>query len=329
MRSRKLTPSSQFAASTQVYPSVRRAAGAIAPAALCVASLVSVLVLSGCGKPASDSVEVAPGVTFHRDAKQGVQLLDIDLTVAQLRPVVVAAHVENRHGNFVGDAKTVREWASERGAIGGINGGFFGDTYDQVGRRKQIVQLAVVDGKVIAPGSSLISGSSSTGERYTRSAVGFMANGTPEMVWGSGTAKTGPRRRSGPNSPEAPQPWRVEQAVACGPRLFTGGIRRLTHREERLNSPGKLARAFIAFDHENGVPRHLILGRADAMEFSHVADFLATYFPDTHGTTPREAMCLDGGPSAQIVYRDPTSGTLADAEPTGVQVPTAILLVPR
>ena len=139
----------------------------------------------------------------------------------------------------------------------------------------------------------------------------------------------GPRRRSEPNSPEGSQPWAVQEAVACGPRLFAGGIRRLTHREERLNSPGRLARAFVAFDYENGAPRHLVLGRADAMEFTHIADYLASYFPDAHGTTPREAMCLDGGPSAQVVYRDPQSGKLTDAEPTGVFVPTAILLVPR
>lgn len=274
-------------------------------------------------------VEVAPGITFRRDVKSGVQLLDVDLAVAQLKPIVVAEKVDNHKGNFVGNAKTVREWADQRGALGGINGGFFGDTYDQFGRRKQIVQLAVVDGKVVAPGSAIPSKSESSGDRYTRSAIGFSASGTPDMVWGTGTAKTGPRRRSDPNSPEESQPWNVPQAVACGPRLFAGGIRRLTHREERLNSPGRLARAFVAFDYENGVPRHLVLGRADAMEFSHVADFLAAYFPEAHGSTPREAMCLDGGPSAQVVYRDPKSGTLTDAEPTGVLVPTAILLVPR
>jgi hypothetical protein len=321
-----LTPSNLLAT---VQTHRRQAAGAIAPAALSVVGLLGILLLTGCRQAPPEVIEVAPGITFHRDTKQGVELLDIDLAVAQYRPVVVADKVDNHKGNFVGDARTVREWAERRGAIGGINGGFFGDTYDQIGRRKQIVQLAVMDGKVVAPGSVIPSKSLTYGDRYVRSAIGFAANGTPDMAWGTGTTKTGPRRRSAPNSPEESVPWNVQQALACGPRLFAGGVRRLTHREERLNSPGKLARAFVAFDQESGVPRHLILGRADAMEFSHIADYLATYFPDNHGTTPREAMCLDGGPSAQVVYRDPTTNTLTDAEPTGVRVPTAILLVPR
>lgn len=307
----------------------RQSAGAIAPAVLCAVSLLGALLLAGCDQTPPNTVTVAPGVTFRRDIKHGVQLLDIDLAVARCRPIVVAEKVDNHGGNFVGNAKTVREWAEQRNAIGGINGGFFGDTYDQSGHRKQIVQLALVDGEVVAPGSVIRSKSAAAGDRYTRSAVGFTASGMPEMTWGTGTVKAGPRRRSDPNSPEESQPWSVSQAVACGPRLFTGGVRRLTHREERLNSPGKLARAFVAYDYENGVPRHLVLGRADAMEFSNVADFLSSYFPDAHGTTPREAMCLDGGPSAQVVYRDPKSGALTDAEPTGVLVPTAILLVPR
>jgi hypothetical protein len=43
---------------------------------------------------------------------------------------------------------------------------------------------------------------------------------------------------------------------------------------------------------------------------------------------PRDALCMDGGPSAQIAYRDPDSARTVDAEPTGVMVPVAILLVP-
>ena len=116
-------------------------------------------------------------------------------------------------------------------------------------------------------------------------------------------------------------------AVACGPRLFVRGTQRITAREERLNSPGKLPRAFAAYDLMDGKPRHFVLGRADAMEFADVADFLKTYFQRTHGTGPQDALCLDGGPSAQLVYRE--HGTLHDAEETGVLVPTAILLLPK
>ena len=70
-----------------------------------------------------------------------------------------------------------------------------------------------------------------------------------------------------------------------------------------------------------------MLGRADAAEYEDVANFLEDYFRRRHGAQVEDAMCLDGGPSAQLVYRD-TDGALRDAEPTGVRVPTAILLLP-
>jgi hypothetical protein len=63
------------------------------------------------------------------------------------------------------------------------------------------------------------------------------------------------------------------------------------------------------------------------MEFTDVATYLTDYFARAHQSSPREAMCLDGGPSAQLVYR--ANGALVDVEPTGVLVPTAILLVPN
>jgi len=250
----------------------------------------------------------------------------VDLASADVQPVVVAAKVERRGNNFIGDAKTVREWADEYGAVGGMNAGFFGDTYDQVGRRKQIVQLAVVDGKTLAPGARMQS-SRTPGETYLRSAVGF-GEDRPSMTWATGNIKNVLRRHDGgPLNQSDGMPWNVKWAVACGPRLFADGRRFITDRDERLVSQGKLARAFVAYDWENGKPRHLVLGRADAMEFTEIATFLTDYFKRVHQSAPRDALCMDGGPSAQVVYK--SNGALDDAEATGVLVPTAILLVPK
>ncbi len=304
-----------------------KAAATFVAAALFL-SPVPFLVGCGGGKPPA-SVAVTHGVTFLRDERAGVQLLDVDLSDTEVRPVVVAAHVERRGDNFIGDAKTVREWAEETGAVGGMNAGFFGDTYDQVGRRKQIVQLALVDGKTLAPGARMQS-SRTPGENYLRSAVGFGGgdDGSPSMTWASGNIRHVIRRHDGgPINQTDGMPWNVRWAVSCGPRLFADGKRFITDRDERLVSPNKVARAFVAYDWENGKPRHLILARADAMDYTQVAEFLTEYFNRVHQTTPRDAMCLDGGASAQIVYKN--NGALEDAEPTGVLVPTAILLTPK
>jgi hypothetical protein len=272
------------------------------------------------------TVQVAPGVVFRRDETAGVQLLDVDLMTASVRPVVVAGNVERRRNNFVGECKTVREWAGQAGALGGLNAGFFGDTYDERGRRKQIVGLAMMDGRVVAPGG-MVPSTRRPGERFLRAAIGFSEQGAPDIAWASGTLRGGVRRYAEPVNPASGTPWRVHGAVACGPRLFVRGQRRITDRDERLISPGKLPRAFAAYDLEDGKPRHLLLGRADGMEFADVADFLSAYFQRAHGAPPHDALCLDGGPSAQLVYRD--GGALRDAEATGVLVPTAILLLPR
>lgn len=297
------------------------------------AAVISVAAASllGCPRSEPDAVRVAPGVMFHRDTQAGAQILDVDLAEARVRPVVVAARVERRRNNFIGDCRTVREWADASGAIGGLNAGYFGDTYDDRGRRKQIVGLAVVDGVVVAPGGFVVS-RDNPGERFLRAALGFRADGTPDIAWASGTRTGGIRRYAEPvergENRAAGTIWGVRSAVACGPRLFVRGKRRITFREERLASPGKLMRAFAAYDADAaGKPRHFVLCRADAMEFEDVADFLEAYFGRAHGTRPHDALCLDGGPSAQLVYR--SGDALRDAEPTGVLVPTAILILPK
>lgn len=281
----------------------------------------------GCGRREAAEVAVASGVTFRRDARAGVQVLDVDLMAARAQPVVVAANVSREGNNFVGDCKTAREWAEQFGAVGGMNAGFFGETYDDLGRRKQIVGLAMAAGKVVAPGGAVVS-TRTPGERFLRAAFGVSVRGTPDVAWASGARSGFVRRYDDVVNPGPGTPWAVTSAVACGPRLFVRGRRRITDREERLVHPERVPRAFVAYDvGPNGRPRRLLLGRADAMDFSQVADWLEGYFSSRHGSRPHDALCLDGGPSAQLVYRD--GNTLRDAEPTGVLVPTAILLVPR
>lgn len=300
--------------------------GAVLPVAFLFAALTT-LGTPGCQRTQPNTVEVVPGVTFRRDASAGVQLLDTDLWEANVYPVVVATNVERIRNNFVGDAQTVRTWAEKYRAIGGINGGFFGDTYDQVGHRKQIVNLAVVDGKVIAP-NDFVNSSKNPGERFLRSVFGVSNEGVPRITWATGNLKSAALKRyEEPLNPPEGQIWRVRSAVACGPHLFSDGAQRVTAKEERLHSPGRLSRAFVAYDQENGRPRHLVIGRADGMEYDQVAAYLADYFSRVHKSSPRDAMCLDGGPSAQLVYQN--EGRLEDAEPTGVLVPTALLLLPR
>ena len=271
-------------------------------------------------------VNVAPGMVFERDDKSGFQILDVDLQTANVRPIVALAHVERIRNNFVGDAKTVEEWASENQALGGINANFFGETYDTVGRRKQIVGLAVSNGNVIAPGDKAESRKPPR-TRRVRSAFGVNDNGVPDIAWATGTLKGVPRKYPSPVDPDTSEVWRVRFAAACGPRLWTRGAKHLGDREEWLVDGRRASRAFVAYDWENNAPRHLVLGRADFSDYASVADYLGAYFARVHQSVPREAMCFDGGPSAQLVYRE--NGRLENAQATGVLVPTALLLVPQ
>lgn len=277
-----------------------------------------------------EKLTVCPGVKFLRSAQpgDGFQTITVNLSLSSVRPVVAAEHVTREKNNFVGDAFTVREWCEKKGAMGGVNGGYFGATYDEIGNRKQIVQLAVVNGKVVAPGSDTRS-SRTPSERYLRSAIGFYEDGTPEITWATGTVRNVIRSYGSPVNPTQRRTWKnIRHAVACGPRLYSRGVRRITDKEERLVSPGNLIRAFVAYDtNASGKPLHFVMGRADSASYAEVADFLERFFREQFQTKPREAMCLDGGSSGQLVYK--SGGTLVDAEPTGVRVPTAILLVPK
>ena len=293
-----------------------------------------VLCANGCRTPTTapttqagvQTINTAPGIIFVRDENAGVQILDVDLRTAQVRPVVVLGNVERVRNNFVGDAKTVRQWAEENKALGGINANFFGETYDTLGHRKQIVGLAVVNGAVIAPGT-MAESKNPPRTRRVRSVFGVSNAGVPQIAWATGTMKNAPRSYPSPVDPDTSAAWPVRYAAACGPRLWAGGVLHLGDREEWLVDSHRASRAFVAYDGEPGVPRHLILGRADSSDYAGVAAYLQTYFANRYGSVPREAMCFDGGPSAQLVYRE--NGHLEDAQATGVLVPCVLLLVPK
>ena len=271
-------------------------------------------------------VKVAPGVVFERDENAGIQVLTVDLQTAHVRPVIALANVERVRNNFVGDAKTVREWAGENHAVAGINANFFGETYDTLGHRKQIVGLAIANGTVVAPGS-MAEGRSLPHTRRVRSVFGVNAQNEPEIAWATGTKKSGPRKYPSPVDPDTSFVWPVRFAAACGPRLWANGAVHLGDREEWLVDSHRASRAFVAYDMENGKPAHLLLGRADASDYAGVAAYLEVYFKREFHSVPHEAMCFDGGPSAQLVYQN--NGRLEDAQATGVLVPTALLLVPK
>jgi exopolysaccharide biosynthesis protein len=110
--------------------------------------------------------------------------------------------------------------------------------------------------------------------------------------------------------------------------LFVNGVKRITDVEERLVHNKSAARTFVAYDTDSeGRPRHFVMGRSDSQTFAQTADFLQDYFQKAYQSRPHDALCLDGGSSSQIVYKN-ANGSIEDAEPTGVLVPTALVLVP-
>jgi hypothetical protein len=296
-----------------------------APLAVGIASLVLASTL-GCRTRTNSrrtTIALHPDMQLVNFPDVSIQLLDIRLG-GRLRAEVVASNVARIGGNHVGDAKTVAEWVRERRALAGVNGGFFGETYDAAGRRRQIVQLAVVNGMVVAPGGAVEARVDGRRERYLRSAVGFTADGSPRMEWSAGTSRLGPRKADKPIAPYQVRPWDIDSAVACGPRLIHRGNIEVCDRQERLRNTEPAPRTFVAYDAQQGQPSRLILGCGDNLRYPDVARFLQRYCSERHGSHIAEAMCLDGGASSQLVYKDGES--LVDARPTGVFVPTAIIV---
>ncbi len=283
------------------------------PSLRAAAPLAAALLLVGCPGTSPTEIPVTEGVVFRTDKVAAVQTLTVDHNTATVRPVVVAENLERLRNNVVGDAHTVRDWVQKYGAVAGVNGGFFGDMYDSLGRRKQLVQLCILEGKVVAPGTPV--------GTALRSTVGFAQNGEAQLAWTVGTEQQGARRYEKPIKTRSGLTWPVQSAVACGPRLIHKGQIDIADRAEKLVSDVKVGRMAVATS-----GRYLVFCRAESMTYGELARYLMAFFKEKLGAVPDEAMCLDGGPSAQIVFQD--GNALKEAEPTGVQVPTAILLMP-
>jgi hypothetical protein len=291
-----------------------------------------------------------PAVQFRQlhDRWSRVSLLDVDLTRPGVRVEVAAADATRRYSGCAdGTARTVADWCRATGAVGGINGGFFGR---DLGRdRKEIVGLLKMDGNLYARAPRYrVKRSSVSGVRYSdgtkidtehrrpntgpptpfyaHSALGFTGDGRPEIDW----VISDPRRPSEllaferPDRLRAGLPWEVDSGLSGGPRLIARGRIGVADREERLASSGLLPRTFVGYGGPAGAPQHLVLGVATAMTFQDAARFLDGYFRRFHGVPCAEAMSLDGGPSSQLAYR--ADGVLYEAQSSDVTVPTALLV---
>jgi hypothetical protein len=297
---------------------------------------VFLLILAGCsrapqkpktaGPAAVNEREVAPGVMYRHFPAEGANygapdafVLDVDLRAPGVSVRVASDNPAPNRGPVYADSYTVSDWCARCGAVAGINGGFFGQTD---GARKEVVGLLATDGILRASGRVVRRG----GRRIVRCVLGFDAKGTPRIGWAVGERGRVARLTdyAAPLNPAKRRSWNVSSAVACGPRLIRAGRKNITDREERLVSPPPLRRTFVGYSVENGRPRHLVLAVGLAMTFSDAADFLQQYFRQYHQQECAEAMALDGGASSQLVYR--TANGYADAAPTFVAVPTAILV---
>jgi hypothetical protein len=286
------------------------------------------------------TVTVAQGVEYHylpegsyfvQGKASDALLLDVDLRTPGIHIDLATENVGKQSGGAVaGVAHTVREWCIQRQALGGINGGFFGKTE---GDSKEIMGLLMTEGQVRNPGRKVRS-PSNPANQFVRAALGFTANGTPRIGWLTSDRDNGVHAVNRPLNPTANQVWNLRSALACGPRLIADGDLVLTDRQERLVSPRSLPRTFVAYDVEgkgrNARPRHLVMGVAMEMTFADVAACMQRYFRTVHHTECADALCLDGGSSSQLIYRDAQQPTAQDAyidaRPGFVTVPTALLI---
>jgi len=301
--------------------------------------LVPLLWICGCGhSPFRTHIRgaarpparlITAGVTYREipfgDAvspNSEAHLLEVDLRTPGVKVRVASDRTGLSGGRLYGDCYTVRDWCRRQGAVGGINGGFFGATENE---RKEVIGLLASGGEVLASGR-LNRSPEHPDRKIVRCVFGITAEGMPHIGWSVGLRGRGALLTDygTPLNPTTQSFWTASSAVACGPRLIKKGIAGVTDREERLVSPPALRRTFVAYDMENGKPRHLIMGIGLSMTFKDVAVFLQQHFKTTYGSACAEAMCLDGGSSTQLAYRVPIGYT--DALPTSVTVPTAILI---
>ena len=294
---------------------------------------LALFAVKGCG-PAGpglappSSARPAPGVVV-RELSGGlgsVRVIDVDLTEPGIRLEVAAEDIALRGGAITGRARPLPDWLQATGAVAGVNGGFFGQSVGDdhrviVGLLKRRGRVRVAAPRYRARGSR---------QQYARSALGFTRRGRPRMAWVTSRACEPQAlvRHPQPEFTGPGEPWEVNQAVACGPRLIRAGQETVTYREERLASPGPLPRTFVGFGGPEGRPSRLVLCAADGMEFEDCARFLTEYFRDQHGMPCQEGMCLDGGASTQAAWKQDGGGSAeVEAAPdSGTPVPTAILV---
>ena len=277
----------------------------------------------------TDGDILAPGVVHRAIANSdggGMDVVDIDLDNTNTHLTIQTRGIVMADGRVVGQAQTPREWLTRLNGLAAVNGGYFGQEDPQ--GRKEFVGLLVQKGRVRHAAPPLFGQGSATVHRgsYARSAFGLTAAGIPMIVWAA--TDTGKpqslKTYSGPMGKRG-QPWRIANAVGCGPTLLQRGRVTVTDYPERLVSPGPLPRTFVAYDNVGGRPRHLILGMASGMDFHDLAAFVIGYFPRYDRTQAQAAMCLDGGASTQMTYR--LKGTLQSPRETGVSVPDALVLL--
>ena len=272
-------------------------------------------------QPASSDVEIVRGVHYRRLAtpESPIWLVDVDLTQPGIRVGVACRRLKRDESPRYGDALTAGEWCSATGAVAAVNGGYFGDSD---GGRKEIVGLLASRGEVLS-GARRRRGSRGG---YVGSVFGVDPDGAPGIRWAIGS-----RGRQAdltvfdhPEGRAQATRWRVRDAVGCGPTLVHEGRLRVTDRQERLASRGRLPRTFVCYSVRDGRTDRLVLAVAASMEYSDAARFITGYFPSTHRQRCWAAMCLDGGGSSQLAYV--REGRVSTPAPSPVTVPTAVVV---
>ncbi len=297
----------------------------------------------------SESVRVSDGVEYRyfaegspmvNTSESDALVLDVDLTSHSVRLQVAAdSPVRRKGGKVFGISHTVRDWCVMNGAIGGVNGGFFGQTD---GDNKQAEGLLAVEGKVYNSGR-WIKSTRRPGESFLRCALAIRSDGSPQIGWATCQADGEMLMYDRPLSPARSRSFNVSSAVACGPRLVVNGSEQVSDETERLVSSLALPRTFVAYDYTKELhsgerkPHHFVMGIAMQMNYHEVARFLQSYFRKHHDAECGEAMCLDGGSSSQLVYHAPSHNNHSvtekaaddwiDARPSRVTVPTALLVL--
>lgn len=299
------------------------------PLRLILPATLGLLLLRGCpgelAQHGAEEARVHPAVVVRKVPVRGdtshVRVIDVDLTAPRVRVEIAAEDIARREGRITGRARSVPDWLEQTGAVAGVNGGFFGESVGP--QYLEIVGLLKLDGRVRVAGPTY---QSSSGTRYSRSALGVGEDGVPRMGWV--TSRPGDpqtlRTHSGAELSGRGESWRVHEALACGPRLIREGEVEISYRGERLASPGRLPRTFVGFGGSGERPERLVLAAATGMEFEECAEFMKRYFQEAHGMTCREAMCLDGGSSTQAAWRE--GNEVRSDSPLNVEVPTAILV---